>query len=151
MAWRESHKRSVRLADTVHQRSAECMSEAVEAFLLYPRCLENPVVPFAEVDRPGVAALLVAHERGCGAEIAFLAQLPYRLRCGLIQTAQRVRQSELLRFSGGCFGLADLDLSAGDVVCALSPAHFLDVLAYFQVSALQIDVAVEKAKQFACA
>ena len=66
------------------------MSEAVETFLLYPSSFQNPVVPLAEVHRPGVAALLVAHEGRCGAEIALLAQLPYRLLCAPFRGTRRL-------------------------------------------------------------
>ena len=63
----------------------------------------------------------------------------YRGHCGPIQGHTAL--------TGGCFGLAHLDLPAGDVLCSLTPAHLFDVLVDFQVPALQVDVAVEEAQQ----
>lgn len=73
LAGRECKNRAIGLFHTVYQLSREMVSEAVEALLLYPCGLQNSVVPFAEVYRAGVVALLVAHEGRIRPEVAFLA------------------------------------------------------------------------------
>ena len=57
----------------------------MKPFLLYPRSFQNSVVSLTEVHKAGIAALLVAHKERCGAEVALLVQIPYRLLCGPVQ------------------------------------------------------------------
>ena len=77
-----------------------------------------------------------------GPKLRSWRKLPYRLHCGLIQGHTAL--------AGGRFGLADFDFSAGDVVCPLSPAHFLYSLAHLKIFMLQVNVAIEQAQYLAC-
>ena len=58
---RERFDRSVRLLHAVDQIGSERVPERVQIFLFYPRRCEYPVVPFAEVYRARVVAVLVRY------------------------------------------------------------------------------------------
>ena len=58
---RERFDRSVCLLYSVYQIGSEGMPERVQTFLFYPRRREYPVVPFAEVGRARVVAVLVRY------------------------------------------------------------------------------------------
>ncbi len=131
LAGREGPNNAIRLFHAVYQLRGKMIPEAVQTFLLYPRCFENSVVPLAEVGRPGVAALLVAYGGRCGAEVTFLVQS--LIACTAPHSeAQEFSKAKLLGFSGGCFHLADFDFSSRCILYPIPLADFLYSLAHLQ-------------------
>ena len=56
-----------------------------------------------------------------------------------------------MALTGGGLGFSYLNFPAWDVIRSLAPTHLFYALSYLQVSILEVDVAVEEAKQFTCA
>ena len=75
LAWRERFYGAVRLLYAIYQVGGKCVTQAVQAFLLYPCCRKYPVITLAEIHRSSVIAMFIRHQGPFLSEVCFLPQV----------------------------------------------------------------------------
>ena len=140
LSWGEAFDCTVRLFDTIHKVSCECMSEAVQTLLFNACRFKYSVIPLSKVARFRVIALTVADQGCILSEVKLCSELFYGFNSGVVKRYCSLARSSLR--------LANLYLSAR---FKLYPIPFLNLfhsLVNVQNSVLKVDVTVKQTEKF---
>ena len=132
LAGREGSDAAVRLFYSVDQCGGEGVTEGVKALPLQPCCLQDSVMPFAEVHRTGVIALLIGDQGAVLSEVPFCSQVEDGVHSCLIQG--------YIPLAGGCFQPPELFFALLEVylfflLSAIKLHFFLGVFLHFIIGA----------------
>ena len=85
LSGRERADGSIRLFDSVDQIGGEGVSEGMESPLLQSSRLQNAVVSFPEVYRPGITSVFIRDERAVLSEVSLRSQIQDGLYRSLVE------------------------------------------------------------------
>ena len=140
---REGADGSIRLFDAVDQIGGEGVAEGMKSPLLQSSRLQNAVVSFPEVYRPGIVSMFIRDERAVLSKVSLRSQIQDGVHCRLIEGH--------IPLAGGTLQLADLHFPAAGGLGAFPPGNLFYAPLEVDDAVLQIDVAVQQSEGFACA
>ena len=90
---REGADGSIRLFDSVDQIGGEGMAEGMESPLFQSGRLEDAVVSFPEVYRPGITSVFIRDERAVLSEVPFCSQIQNSIHAACLRGTSRLLEA----------------------------------------------------------